>query len=183
MHCLRMQCLVPLLWQDVEAVTWPALWLHTLQPCSTSYHSWYFPLTIWQMVWLPLRCTQRWGQHVHWAIGGFWCPCLSLHSIWDMQLVLAVITIIFKCSPSHHQSWCCCPSHLICMTHRRSETQPVIPTIRLYMDHNPKRTWHLWCLLFYSVPAKSLTFWDYNLFVCILNNWHSNSVFWYQSGN
>ena len=73
------------------------------------------------------------------------------------------------------------PSHS-CMTHRRSETQLVIWIIRSHMDHNPKHTWHLWCLLFYSVPVKSLTFRDYKFFVCVLNNRHSNSIFWYQSG-
>ena len=33
--------------------------------------------------------TQRWGQCVCWAIGGFSHPCQSLHSIWDMRLGLS----------------------------------------------------------------------------------------------
>ena len=56
-HCLMMQCLVPPLWQDMEAVAWLALWLHTLQPCSTLCCSWCFLLAIWWTVWLPLRHT------------------------------------------------------------------------------------------------------------------------------
>ena len=57
-----------------------------------------------------------------------------------------------------------------------SETQPVIRIIWSHADHNPKHTWHLQHLLFYSVLAKSLIFQDYNLFVHILNSWDSSSV-------
>ena len=95
-----MQCLVPLLWQDVEVVAWPALWC--------------FPLTVWQMVQLPLRHTQRWGQRVCWAIGGFLHPHLSLCSIWDMQLGLSTAYSHHCCLAFYTDCWSVCHSILGC---------------------------------------------------------------------
>ena len=97
-----MWCSVLPPWLDMEEeVTWPALQLHTLQPHSTSYQSWCFPLAVWWTVQLPLRHTQRLGQCVCGAIGGLLHPHLSLHSIWDMWLGLST-------AYSHH---CCLVVH------------------------------------------------------------------------
>ena len=92
------------------------------------------------MILLPLKHTQGWGQHACWATGGLWHPHLSLHSIQDMQLVLAT-------TYSHH---CCLAFY--------TDLQPVCHSILNFSQNFILKGWAMpWGVTFWYHSWKSMS--------------------------